>query len=135
MIRHLILFSLPFTVLLTFSYPVKGEIFIESGLVDIPTGDVLKHGIFGAGVHATFQNTSHLPRDAVAFRLNFGMFDRVEMGMSQLLLQDKYFSRYALAHLKTLLVAESGMIPSVSIGIENIGDKVSHEWNTYQPQS
>ena len=71
MVRHLILFCLLFSVSLTFSGPVSGEIFTDSGLMDIPTGKVLKHGIFGAGVSAFFQNSSDFPRDAAAFRLNF----------------------------------------------------------------
>ena len=133
--RHLILYSLLLSVSLMLSTPVSGEIFTESGLVDIPTGEVLKHGIFGAGVSAIFQNSSDFPRDAVAFRLNFGMFDRVEVGLSNLLLQDNNIPRYFLAHLKAQLLVESGLIPNVALGIENLGDKVNHKWNTYQPQS
>ena len=135
MVRHLILFFLLFSVSLTFSGPVSGEIFTDSGLVDIPTGKVLKHGIFGAGVSAFFQNSSDFPGDAAAFRLNFGMFDRVELGLSNLLLQDKNYSRYAFAHLKAQLLAESGLIPNVALGIENLGDEVSYKWKTYQSES
>lgn len=135
MVRHLTLITLLLTICLTVSTSVRSEILTESGLVDIPTGEVLKHGIFGVGLHASFQNTTHLPRDITAFRVNFGMFDRVEMGMSHLLLQDENRSRYALAHLKAQLLSESELIPNVAIGVENLGDKVNPKWNTYQPQS
>lgn len=135
MIRQLVLFFLIFSVFLRLSTPVRGEIFTDSGLMDIPTGKVLKHGIFGAGVSATFQNSSDFPHDAAAFHLNFGMFDSVEVGLSNLLLQDKNYSRYAFAHLKAQLLAESGLIPNVALGIENLGDEASHNWKTYQSQS
>ena len=135
MVRLMTLSCLLFAVLLTLSYPVRCEIFTDSGLMDIPTGEVLKHGIFGAGVSAFFQNSSDFPRDAAAFRLNFGMFDRVEFGFSNLLLQDANYSRYAFAHLKAQLLVESELIPNVAIGIENLGDKVNHPWKTYQSES
>lgn len=114
---------------------MNGEIFTESGLLDIPTAELLQHGIFGAGVYATFQNTSHLPRDVVAYRINFGMFDRVELGLTQLELQGKNYAGYGLAHVKAQLLSESGLIPYIAIGIENLGDKVKEQWNTYHPQS
>ena len=135
MVRHLTLFCLLNSILFLLSGPVRGKIFTDSGLVDIPTGKVLKHGIFGAGVTAFFQNSSDFPRDAVAFRLNFGMFNRVEFGVSNLLLQDENYSRYAFAHLKAQLLTESELIPNVAIGVENLGDKVSNKWKTYQPES
>ncbi len=122
--------------------PATGEIFTETGLMDIPTGKVLKHGIFDAGVYAPFQNSSHFSRDAVGFRANFGMFDRVEVGLSHLLPQDNTAPRYALVHLKAQLLTEAGMIPDVAVGIDNLGDTVSQTdtaftkgWRTYQSQS
>ena len=122
--------------------PANGEIFTETGLMDIPTGKVLKHGIFGAGVYAPFQNSSHFSRDAVGFRANFGMFDRVEVGLSHLLPQDNTSPRYALVHLKAQLLTESGVIPYLAVGIDNLGDTVSQTdaafsagWRTYQSQS
>ena len=135
MLRHLFLLSLLITCIFILSGMVRCEIFTESGLVDIPTGEVLRHGIFGAGISAFFQSSSDFPRDAAAFRLNIGMFDRVEFGLSNLLLQDVKFSRYAFAHIKAQLLAESELIPNVSIGIENLGDKISSEWKTYQSKS
>ncbi len=135
MVRHLILLFLLFFIFSMFSTNISGEIFSGSGLVDIPTGEVLKHGIFGAGVSAFFQSSSNFPRDAATFRLNFGMFDRVEFGLSNLLLQDENYSRYAFAHIKAQLLAESELIPNVSIGVENLGDKINSEWQTYQSKS
>lgn len=119
-----ILLFLLVSVFLTVSSPVKGEIFIESGLVDIPTGRVLKHGIFEAGTYVAFQNSFQFPRDAVTIRLNFGLFDRVEGGLSHFLPRYRHRAYYFLAHLKAQLLKESGVIPSVAVGIENLGDKI-----------
>lgn len=99
--------------LLTVPNLVSGELFTESGLMDMPTGGVLKHGIFGAGTSIAFENS----RDerTAALRLNFGMFDRVEMGLSH-----ESQATGVLAHLKAQLLKESGGIPSVAIGSENL---------------
>ncbi len=133
--RHLIFFCLLLSILLIFSNHVSGEIFTDSGLVDIPTGEVLKHGIFGVGVYAPFQNTTHFKRDPVAFRVNFGMFDRIELGASHILPQDNDASRSFIGHVKAQLLNETGKIPNVAIGVDNIGDNVIQEWNTYQANS
>lgn len=133
--RHLILFSFLFTVFLTLSVPVTSEVFTDSGLMDIPTGKVLKHGIFGVGVYAPFQNTTHFKRYPVAFRVNFGMFDRIELGASHILPQDNDASRSFLGHVKAQLLNETGKIPNVAIGIDNLGDNVGQEWNTYHANS
>lgn len=115
------LFFLLVSAFLTVSSPVSGEIFIESGLVDIPTGRALKHGIFGAGTYVAFQNSFQFPRDAVAIRLNFGLFDRTEVGLSHLW---HHQDNFQVAHLKVQLLKESGVIPSIAVGIENLGDKI-----------
>ena len=135
MIRHLILFCFLISLLLTFSVPVSGEIFTESGLMDIPTGEVLKHGIFGVGVYAPFQNTTYFKRAPVTFRVNFGMFDRIELGASHILPQDNDASRSFLGHVKAQLLNETGKIPNVAIGIDNLGDSVGQEWRTYHANS
>lgn len=97
---------------------VNGAMFTESGLMDIPTGGVLEHGIFGAGTSLAFENSQDENAQwthETALRLNFGLFDSVEMGLS-------HQSRAAgvLAHLKAQLLKESGAIPSVAIGVENL---------------
>lgn len=101
-----------FIALLTVPNLVSSELFTESGLMDMPTGSVLKHGVFGAGTSIAFENS----RDerTTALRLNFGMFDRIEMGLSH----EK--ATGVLAHLKAQLLKESGGIPSVAIGSENL---------------
>lgn len=133
--RYLILFTFLFTAFLTLSVPVASEIFTDSGLMDIPTGEVLKHGIFGVGVYAPFQNTTYFKRDPVAFRVNFGMFDRIELSASHILPQDNDASRSFLGHVKAQLLNETGKIPNVAIGIDNLGDDVIQEWNTYHANS
>ena len=133
MVKYQILFLLPLLALITISHPASGEIFTESGLVDIPTGQVLKHGIFGAGTYLSFQQqamegfpTTNLG-NTVAIRLNFGLFDRVEVGLEHL--WNEYNSEPSTeraVNLKVQLLKEQevGVIPSVAIGIENLGDKL-----------
>ena len=135
MVRHLLLLFLLFSIFCMFSTNGSGEIFTDSGLVDIPTGEVLKHGIFGVGVYAPFQNVSQFQRNTVVFRVNFGMFDRIEFGATHILPHQNDASRSFLAHVKAHLVTEFGLIPNIAVGVENLGDKVSYKWDTYQPQS
>ena len=135
MVKHRILLYLLVSVFITVSHPVSGEIFTESGLVNIPTGRVLKHGIFGAGTYVAFQYPSenmsatgenNSLANALAIRLNFGLFDRVEVGLKHLWIQ-RYSepSTEQTVNLKVQLLKEQevGVIPSVAIGIENFGDK------------
>lgn len=135
MILRLLLLSLllfiPFMVVNT----VSAEIFTDSGLVDIPTGEVLGHGVFGAGVYASIQNESSLPLDSYAFRVNFGLFDHVEFGLSNLMSRESQNTHYVMAHIKAQLLKESGVIPHVSVGVENLGDKSDINLDTYQSQS
>lgn len=135
MVKKLYSLSILLTACLIFAVPVNAEIFTESGLIDIPSGKVLKHGIFGVGVYAPFQNSTHFKRDPVAFRVNFGMFDRIEISGSHILPQDNDASRSFLGHLKAQLLVESGKIPDIAIGIDNLGDNVIQEWDTYHANS
>ena len=133
MVKYQILFLLPLLALITISHPASGEIFTESGLVDIPTGRLLKHGIFGAGTYLSFQQqakegfpTTNLG-NTVAIRLNFGLFDRVEVGLEHLWNEhNSEPSTERAVNLKVQLLKEQevGVIPSVAIGIENLGDKL-----------
>ena len=136
MVKHRALLLLFLFVCTTVSNLVSGEIFTESGLVDIPTGGVLRHGIFGAGTYVAFQYPSenlsataedNLLANALAIRLNFGLFDRVEVGLEHLWNEDTSESLTERAvNLKVQLLKEQevGAIPSVAIGIENLGDKL-----------
>ena len=132
MLRHTILIFLIVFVSITVSKPVKGEVFTESGLVNIPTGRVLQHGIFGAGTYLGFQqrmmdrSTINLG-DAVAIRLNFGLFDRVEIGLTQLWEEhgsESASDRTANLKLQLLKEPEAGAIPSVAIGVEKLGNEI-----------
>lgn len=141
MVRHLILLFFLVSAFITVPSPIRSEIFTESGLVDIPTGNVLKHSILGAGTYIAFQhpseNTSQTNEnsdlgDAVAVRLNFGLLDRVEIGLTHV--WNEYGSEPSTkrsGNLKVQLLREQevGAIPSVAIGIENIGNKFL-PWNS-----
>ncbi len=135
MLRHLLLVTLLLFLPFMVSDIVSSEIFTDTGFVDIPSGKVLDHGIFGAGVYTSFKNESGLRHDSIVFRVNFGMYDRVEFGLSNLMPRESKHTNYALAHVKAQLLKESGAIPHVAIGIENLGDKLDTSWETYQSQS
>ena len=129
MLRHTILVFLAVFVSITVSNPVRSEVFTGSGLVDIPTGRVLQHGIFEAGTYLGFQqrmmdrSTANLG-DAVAVRLNFGLFDRVEVGLTHLWNEygeEPSVERTANLKFQLLKEPETGAIPSIAIGIEKLG--------------
>ncbi len=132
MLRHTILVFLIVFVSITVSNPVRGEVFTGSGLVDIPTGRVLQHGIFEAGTYLGFQqrmmdrSTTNLG-DAVAIRLNFGLFDRAEIGLTQLWEEhgsEPSSNRTANLKIQILKEPEVGAMPSVAIGVEKLGNKI-----------
>ncbi len=129
MLRHLILLCLIVSVGIVVSDAVQGEVLTGSGLVDVPTGRVLQHGIFEAGTYLGFQqaatdrSTTHLG-DAVAVRLNFGLFDRLEVGLTHLWDEgepDSTVERTANLKLLLLKEPEAGVVPGVAVGIEKLG--------------
>lgn len=137
--RHLLLPLLFVFIFITVSNPVSGEVFTDSGLVDIPTGTVLEHGIFTAGTYLAARTAeTQVSYDVVVghlvatntFRLNFGLFDRVEVGLGYVLNgYEKYgyelFTTQA-ASLKVQLLKEqdTGAVPSIAIGIEYLGEGI-----------
>ena len=103
------------------SPPLATPYFRDSGLMDIPTGAVIEHGIVDVGTNFAFLNRTGIPREEAAIRLNFGIFDRVEFGIASVQLNQKSF---LMANLKLLLVREAGKMPNVAVGVENIGDEI-----------
>lgn len=97
--------------------------FRDTGLVDIPTGKVIEHGLFNVGTYFAFRSEDELPRDEAALQLDFGLFDRVEIGLTSVRYNQRVF---LLGHLKILLFREAGTVPNVAVGIENIGDPVEN---------
>ena len=136
MVKYQTLFFLFLLAFITISQPASGEIFTESGLVDIPTGRLLKHGIFGAGTSMAFQHPAETVSaigehndlgNAIAIRLNFGLFDRIGVGLKYLWnAQDSESFIDWTATLKVQLLKEQevGTIPSVAIGVETLSDKL-----------
>ena len=107
----------------------------DSGLVDIPTGRVIEHGIFNLGTYFSFRNAGELPRDEAALQLDFGLFDRVEIGLTSVRYNQQGF---LLGNLKVLLLREAGVVPNIAVGIENIGDSIESGLNDterYERQS
>ena len=98
----------------------------DSGLVDIPTGRVIEHGIFNLGTYFGFRNEGELPRDEAALQLDFGLFDRVEIGLTSVRHNQQSF---LLGSLKVLLLREAGIAPNVAVGLENIGDSIEDGLN------
>ena len=95
-------------------------------MVDIPTGKVIEHGIFNLGTYFGFRNEGELPRDEVALQLDFGLFDRVEIGLTTVRHNQQSF---LLGNLKVLLLREAGIVPNVAVGLENIGDSIESGLN------
>ncbi|RKU07978.1 hypothetical protein C6503_23655 [Candidatus Poribacteria bacterium] len=132
MLRHTILLFMAVFASITVSNTVRGEVFTGSGLVDIPTGRVLQHGIFETGTYLGFQQRAMDPStanlgDTIAIRLNFGLFDRVEIGLTQLAEErssESSSNRTASLKLQLLKEPETGVIPSVAIGVEKLGNKI-----------
>ena len=98
----------------------------DSGLVDIPTGKVIEHGVFNLGTYFGFRNEGELPRDEVALQLDFGLFDRVEIGLTTVRHNQQNF---LLGNLKVLLLREAGSVPNIAVGLENIGDSIENGLN------
>lgn len=137
MLRHTIFLFWIVFVSITASKPASSEVFTGSGLVDIPTSKVLQHGIFEVGTYLGFQQriierpTTNLG-DAVAVHLNFGLFDRVEVGVTHLWNQyGEPSSADRTANLKFQLLKEpeTGATPSIAIGIEKLGRDIVL-WNS-----
>ena len=136
MVKYQTLFFLFLLAFIAISHPANGEIFTESGLVNIPTGEVLRHGIFGAGTYIAFQHFSenmsataenNSPANVLAIRLNFGLFDRVEFGLEHLWNEHGFEpSTERTINLKVQLLKEQevGAIPSVAIGVETLSTKL-----------
>ena len=134
--RCLFLLLLLVCASITASTPANGEVFTDSGLVDIPTGAVLEHGIFGAGTYLAFRQNATVSAlqtpstnlsDVVALRLNFGLFDRIEVGLGHI--WNEYASEVATDRalnlkLQLLKEQETGAIPSVAVGIEHLNDTI-----------
>ena len=136
--RLFLLLLLVFASITMFS-SANGEVFTDSGLVDIPTGAVLEHGIFGAGTYVAFwqravasglQTPPTSLGDVVAIRLNFGLFDRVEVGLGHV--WNEYgpeLSTERAVNLKVQLLKEqdTGAIPSIALGVEHLGAILASE--------
>ena len=132
--------------LLVFASPpasgsAKGQIFTGSGLTNIPTGVVLEHGVFAIGTYVAVRMDEVSVSSDVSvglltatscFYLNFGLFDRVEVGFGHV--WDEYgwneygrkLSTEQAASLKVQLLKEQevGAVPSLAIGIEYLGDGI-----------
>lgn len=132
--------------LLVFTSPTalgsaKGQIFTGSGLVNIPTGAVLEHGVFAIGAYVAARTdetqvaydvvVGHLVATSCIY-LNFGLFDRVEVGLGRV--WDEYgwneygreLSTEQAVSVKVQLLKEQevGAVPSIAIGIEYLGDGI-----------
>ena len=109
--------------------------FRESGLTDIPTGKVVEHGIFNIGTYLAFRGEDAIQSDEAAARFDFGLFDRIEIGLTSTRLnQESHLS----GNLKLLLFRESGAVPNVAVGVENVGNTIEHGLNDvtrYKSQS
>ena len=100
---------------------IAAPYFHNTDLVDIPTGKSVEHGVFNVGTFIAFRNERALPRAELAVKLDFGLFNRLEIGIITIKYNDTSF---LLSNFKFQLLKEVGEIPNVAIGVENVGDKV-----------
>jgi len=96
--------------------------FQDTGLVDIPTGKSLEHGIINVGAFMAFCNEKRFPREDIAVKVDFGLFNRLEANITTL--KHNQIS-FLLSSFKLQLMKDINTIPDVAVGIENVGDKVS----------
>jgi hypothetical protein len=105
--------------------------FHGSDLVDIPSGKTLHHGVFNVGTFITFRNEKGVPREESAVKLDFGLFNRLEIGIIALKLEQNFL----LSNFKLQLLKEVDALPNVAVGIESIGDKVPESMSQYKSKS
>lgn len=117
------------TVLLVSKSLYSAPYFRDSGLVDIPTGRVMEHGIFNVGTYLTFENNRRLPINEIAVKLDFGLLDHFEMGFTALKFDQE---SYLLGNFKLNLLRESDTKPNISIGSDHVGERVSGESRRYK---
>ncbi|RKU33682.1 hypothetical protein C6496_21470 [Candidatus Poribacteria bacterium] len=139
--RHWVLLLLLVFASIMGASSASGGMFMDSGLVDIPTGAVLEHGVFAIGPYVAARldqrevSSDHIAEYLVAttcFHLNFGLFDRVEVGLGYVWNEDGWgeqrgeLSTEQAASLKVQLLKEQevGAVPSIAIGIEYLGDGI-----------
>lgn len=139
--KYLFLFFLLIFASPTASGSAKGQIFTGSGLANIPTGAVLEHGVFAIGTSVAARlDETQISYDVIVeqlaatscFYLNFGLFDRVEIGLGHVWNEygwNKYggeLSTEQAASLKVQLLKEQevGAVPSIAIGVEYLGDGI-----------
>lgn len=109
--------------------------------MNIPTGAVLEHGVFAIGTYvAARTDETQISYDVIVghlaatscFYLNFGLFDRVEVGLGHVWNEygwNKYggeLSTEQAVGLKVQLLKEQEVsaIPSIAIGVEYLGDGI-----------
>jgi len=105
--------------------------FRDSGLVDIPTGKVTEHGIFNIGTFLAFDNEQGFPMDEAAVKIDFGLFDHFEAGLTAIKFEQE---SYILGNFKLNLISESDIRPNIALGLDNVGKKVSKDlnWKRYE---
>ena len=70
---------------------IAAPYFHDTDLVDIPTGKSMEHGVFNVGTFIAFRNERALPRAELAVKLDFGLFNRLEIGIITIKYNDTSF--------------------------------------------
>ena len=120
LLHKLMVHALVLLMLLLFAgMSIAAPYFRDTGLIDIPTGYVMQQGLFNAGAHTSVWNQK---REELAVRIDFGMFNFVELELTGL---KKGGSDYVMGSAKLLISRESGSTPSLSVGVDDFGEKIS----------
>ena len=127
MLYRLINYVLVLTMALFFANPsAAAPYFRGTGLMNIPTAYVAQQGFFNVGVHTAIWDQK---RDELAIRIDFGIFNRAELGLIGL---KKKTDDYVMGNIKLSLSRESGSTPGLSVGVDNFGEKVQDGSESYR---
>jgi hypothetical protein len=124
--RYKLIFYLCITAVLLPDISVAAPFFRETGVINIPSAYTVPQGIFSAGINTAIHEQR---REELALRVDFGIFNLLELGFITLKNEDK---DYLLGNIKLMLSRESGSLPGLSVGIDNFGEKVDNSLTGYR---
>lgn len=92
--------------------------FRGSGLIDTPTAYIMDNGLFDVGVHIAIKDQK---RQEASLKIDFGLSNFAEIGIIGLKKAEK---DYIIGNIKVLFAREEGVLPSLAVGVDNLGESV-----------
>jgi hypothetical protein len=124
--KHTVCVSMLIMALLSVHISVAAPYFRGTSLMNIPTADVMSRGIFSVGIHTAIQDQK---RDELAMRVDFGVLSFVELGLMGVKWNGE---DYVVGSAKLIITREVGSIPSLSMGVDNFGEKIRDTSGSYE---